>query len=96
MLTDQFRTACDTKNRVGQCRLIQSIPGAAWVYEHDFSWVTVERILITLHPLHPLPIGANAYDWVTVGVNWQDGSVQHVGVFASDELTLPDMLAQRM
>lgn len=74
-----------------QCRLIQSVPAQQWVYEHGFAWARVEHILITVRPLHPLPSGANVYNWVIVGVNWQDGSMQHVGVFASNELALPGM-----
>lgn len=88
MFTDEFRTACDIKNRVEQCRLLQSIPVRQWVYERDFAWANIEQILITVHPLR---VGVNAYDWVIVAVKWQDGSVQHVGIFASKELTLPGM-----
>jgi hypothetical protein len=61
------------------------------VYERGFAWARIERIPITVHPPQPLRFGAHAYDWVIVGVKWQDGSVQHVGVFASHELAIPGM-----
>jgi hypothetical protein len=91
LFADEFRTACDTKNRVEQCRLLQSIPVRQWVFERGFAWANIEQILITVHPLQPLRVGVDAYDWVIVAVKWQDGSVQHVGIFASNELTLPGM-----
>jgi hypothetical protein len=91
LFSDRFRAALDTKDRVEQCRLIQSIPVHQWVYEHGFASARVEGLLISVHPLNPLPFGARASDWVIVGVTWQDGAAQHVGVFASHELMVPGM-----